>query len=146
MAAQPLVALDWVSRQAFGDNETEIQITLLQKLKNLNFADDIVLLSQKIDHTRQKVEALQEQAARIGLKVNATKTKEMRIRSPAKTGNISRAGEILEGVTAFLHLSSIITAIGGPEEDVGARCRKVQAAFSSLVQYGDQSSPLCVRR
>ena len=37
-----LVALDWVSRQAFGDNETGIQFTLLQKLEDLDFADDMV--------------------------------------------------------------------------------------------------------
>ena len=74
-----LVALDWVSRQAFGDNKTGIQFTLLQKLEDLHFADDMVLLSQKITHMRQKFAALLEQAARVGLKINASKTKEMRI-------------------------------------------------------------------
>lgn len=79
-----LLALDWVSRQALGDNETGIQLTLLQKLEDLVFADDIVLLSQKIAHICDRnFEALQEQAARVGLKVNAAKTKDMRIRSPA---------------------------------------------------------------
>ena len=43
-----LVALDRVSRQAFGDNKTGIQFTLLQKLEDVDFADDMVLLSQKI--------------------------------------------------------------------------------------------------
>ena len=78
MSTQPPflpVALDWVSRQALGDNEAGIQLTLLRKLEDLDFADDIVLLSQKITHMRQKFEALQEQAARVGLKVNAAKTK-----------------------------------------------------------------------
>ena len=42
------VALDWVSCQALGDNEAGIQLTLLQKLEDMNFADDIVLLGQKI--------------------------------------------------------------------------------------------------
>ena len=37
-----LVALDWVSRQDFGDNKTGIQFTLLQKLEDLEFADDLV--------------------------------------------------------------------------------------------------------
>ena len=45
-----LMALDWVSRQALGDNEAGIQLTLLRKLEDLDFADDIVLLSQKITH------------------------------------------------------------------------------------------------
>ena len=71
------VAVDWVLRQALGDNNSGIQFTLLQKLEDLDFADDLVLLSQKIAHMRQKLEALQEQAARFGLKVNASKTKEI---------------------------------------------------------------------
>ena len=88
-----LVVLDWVSRQALGDNETGIQLTLLRKLEDLDFADDIVLLSQK----RQKFEALQEQGARVGLKVNAAKTKDIRIRSLGNAGSISYAGETLGG-------------------------------------------------
>ena len=74
-----VMALDWVSRQAFGDNKTGIQFTLLQKLKDVDFADDMVLLSQKITHTRQKFAALVEQVARVGLKINAFKTREMSI-------------------------------------------------------------------
>lgn len=73
---------------------TGIQLTLLQKLEDLDFANDLVLLSQKF-------ELLQEQAARVGLKVNATSNKEVRIRPSPNTGNISSTGEILEQVTAF---------------------------------------------
>ena len=77
-----LVALDWLARQALGDNKTRIQFTLLQKLKDLDFADDLVLLSQKIPH-KTEARGTSGAAARVGLKVNASKTKEMRIRSPA---------------------------------------------------------------
>lgn len=56
----------------------------------------MVLLSQKIAHMRQKFAALLEQAARVGLKINTSKTKEMRIRCPANTGNINCVGEVLE--------------------------------------------------
>ena len=45
-----LVALDWVTRQAFGDNKTGIQFTLLQKLEDLEFSDDLVLLSYRVSH------------------------------------------------------------------------------------------------
>ena len=124
-----LVALDWVARQAFGDNNTGIQFTLLQKLEDLVFEDDLVLLSQNIAHMRQKLEALQEQAARVGLKVNASKTKSMRIRSPANTGDITCGGEILKQVTAFTYLGSLVSITGSTEEDVKARCRKAQSAF-----------------
>ena len=81
---------------------------------------------------RQKFAALLEQAARVGLKINASKTKEMRIRSPPNTGNINCVGEVLEQVSAFTYLGSLITTSGGTEEDVEARCRKAQVAFSIL--------------
>ena len=98
-----LIPLDWVSHhdQAAGDNETGIQLTLLQKLEDLDFAQDLILLSQKIAHLPQNFQLLQEQAARVRLKANATNTKEMRIWPTSNTGNISCAGEILEQVTAF---------------------------------------------
>ena len=81
---------------------------------------------------RQRFATLLEQAARVGLKINASKTKEMRFRSPANTGNINRVGEVLEHVSAFTYLGSLITTSGGTEEDVEARCRKAQVAFSIL--------------
>ena len=103
------MALDWVSQQAFEDNKTGIQFTLLKKLEDSEFADDMVLLSQKITHMRQKFAALLEQAARVSLKINASKTKEMRIQSPANTGNINCVGEVLAQVSAFTYLGSLIT-------------------------------------
>ena len=68
------MVLDWVTRQAYGENKTGIQFTMLEKLEDLEFADNLVLLSQTITHALQKFEALQEQADRVGLKVNASKT------------------------------------------------------------------------
>ena len=106
----------------------------------------MVLLSQNIAHMWQTLEALQEQAARVGLTVNASKTKEMRIRSPANTGHIIVEGEVVERVTAFTYLGSLITTTGGSEEDVKARCRKAQVSFSifnskvkSVLLYGSET-------
>ena len=43
-----------------------------------------------------------------------------------------RRGKALEQVTVFTYLGSIVTTTGGTEEDVEARCRKAQVAFSML--------------
>ena len=109
-----------------GYKEIGIPLTLLQKLEGLNFAHDLILLSQKVAHQQQNFQLLQEQAARVRLKVNAINTKEMRIWPTSNTGNINCAGEILEQVTVFTYLGSLIITT---EEDVEARCRKGQAAF-----------------
>ena len=55
----------------------------------------------------------------------------MKILSPANTRDITCGGGILEQVTAFIYLCSLITT-GGTEEDIEARCRKAQAAFCIL--------------
>ena len=98
----------------------------------MEFADDLVLLSQKITHARQKFEALQEQADRIGLKVNASRTKEMRIRTPPNARDIMCRGKALQQVTVFAYLGSIVTTTRGTQEDVEARYIKAQVAFSVL--------------
>jgi len=92
----------------------------------------MILLSQTITHMRQKFEALQEQAARVGRKINANKTKETRILSPANAGNTSCPGEIRKRVTTFTYLGGLITTTDRTEEDVEARCRKAQVALSIL--------------
>ena len=51
---------------------------------------------------------------------------------PGKHGYHQLWRESLEQVTAFTYLGSLITTTGGTEEDVEARCRKAQAAFSIL--------------
>ena len=50
-----LVVLDWVTRQAYGENKTEIQLSMLDKLEDLGFADDLVFLSQKITQCTAEV-------------------------------------------------------------------------------------------
>ena len=73
-----LVALDWVTRTAF-DRKRSIQWTFTTSLEDLDFADDLALLSHRIQDMRDKTQALEVQSAKVGLKINATKTKLMRI-------------------------------------------------------------------
>ena len=73
-----LVALDWVTRTAF-DRKRGIQWTFTTSLEDLGFADDLVILSHTIQDMRNKTRALEVQGAKVGLKINATETKLMRI-------------------------------------------------------------------
>ena len=73
-----LVPLDWVTRTAF-DRKRGIQWTFTTSLEDLDFADDLALLSHRIQDMRDKTQALEVQSAKVGLKINATKTKLMPI-------------------------------------------------------------------
>ena len=48
-------------------------------MEDLDFADDLALLSHRMQDMRDKTQALEVQGAKVGLRVNAMKTKLMRI-------------------------------------------------------------------
>lgn len=48
-------------------------------LEDLNFADDLALLSYRILGMRDKTPVLEKQDAKVGLKINAAKTELMRL-------------------------------------------------------------------
>ena len=72
-----LLALDWIMRKVTADKRGGIQWKFTTVL-DLDFADEIALLSSKFNDLREKTERLAEEAARVGLKVNARKCKTLR--------------------------------------------------------------------
>ena len=67
-----------MTRPAF-DRKRGIQWTFTTSLEDLDFADDLALLSHRIQDMRDKIRALEVQGPKVGLKINATKTKLMHI-------------------------------------------------------------------
>ena len=125
-----LVALDWVTRTAF-DRKRGIQWTFTTSLEDLDFADDLALLSHRIQDMRDKTQALEVQSAKVGLKINATKTKLMRIGT--KHGNgVWVVGGPIEEVDEFTYLGSIVSKKGGTDEYIQARIGKARQACAML--------------
>jgi len=56
-----------------------IQWSLSKHLEDIDFADDVALLSQRHNNMTQKLEGIRETAAMIGLKINIQKTKSLRV-------------------------------------------------------------------
>ena len=127
-----LVVLDWVTREAFAEGKTGVRWTLCSHLEDLEFADDLCLVSQRVEHMRKKLSQLEEKAGKVGLKISIKKTKEMRVRTPANTGPIRCGANTIERVDKFQYLGSIVTATGGTEEDIETRMRKAQQVFALL--------------
>ena len=80
---------------------------------------------------RDKTRALEVQRAKVGLKINATKTKLMRIDTKLDDC-VSVAGERVEEVDEFTYLGSIVSNKGGTDEDIQARIGKARQAFAML--------------
>ena len=55
-------------------------------MEDLDYADDLALLSHRVQDMRDKTQALKEQGAKVGLKINATKTKMTRICTKGSDG------------------------------------------------------------
>ena len=101
------------------------------KLEDLDFADDLALLSHRLQDMQEKVNALSEAAKRVGLKISQEKTKVLRLNNQQREA-LSIDTQAVEDVDEFVYLGSKISKDGGTDEDVKARIRKAQHAFTIL--------------
>lgn len=80
---------------------------------------------------QEKSGKLEETAALLGLKINSSKNKVLRINSKNSTP-ITMDNNALEDVNSFTYLGSIISRDGGTEDDVQARNGKARTTFNML--------------
>ena len=102
--------------------------TFTETLEDLDFADDVVLLSHCFSGIQSKSEDLARNAGKIGLNVNSTKTKSLRINC-STTEPITLNGMAIEDVAEFTYLGTKVTVDG---VKVKARISKARGAFASL--------------
>jgi len=76
-----LLVVDWVMTNALQERNTGIRWKFNTKLEDLDFVDDIALLSSTRQHIQTKNDKLTHEAGRVGLKVNVDKCKLLRINS-----------------------------------------------------------------
>ena len=126
-----LVVLDWVTRTAYASSGKGIQWTLMTKLEDLEFADDLALLSHRLQDMQEKVTALETTAQQVGLKISQEKTKLLRINNQQEAP-VTISGKAVEEVSEFVYLGSKISQSGGTDEDIKARVKKARQAFAIL--------------
>uniref|UniRef100_A0AAV2JEM2 Ig-like domain-containing protein n=1 Tax=Knipowitschia caucasica TaxID=637954 RepID=A0AAV2JEM2_KNICA len=100
-------------------------------LDDLDFADDLALLSHTHQQMQEKTSRVANNSARLGLHINRGKSKVFKINASNNTP-ITVQGEALEEVDSFTYLGSILDKYGGTDEDVRTRIGKAQTAFQQL--------------
>src|SRR5699024_3319374 len=100
------IALDYVMEKVCR-GRGGITWGLTRRLEDLDYADDICLLSHNIQDARRKIEILRGEAAKVGLKINIKKTKEIRINAPNEEP-LHLLDEEIERVEKFEYLGSIV--------------------------------------
>uniref|UniRef100_A0A8D8XXM4 Craniofacial development protein 2 n=1 Tax=Cacopsylla melanoneura TaxID=428564 RepID=A0A8D8XXM4_9HEMI len=126
-----LMVLDGVMRRVI-TTPRGIQWRLTQQIEDLDFADDICFMSHKIEDMKGKIQDLKNEGRKVGLKINTSKTKEMRINCKINTP-LTVDSEIIESVDQFQYLGSIVDKQGGSDIDVDQRIRKAKGAFAQLM-------------
>ena len=115
-----LITIDWVMRQTTSDKARGIQWTLFSHLEDLDFADDLALLSSRSDHLQVKTDRLDKFSSQTGLNINTRKTKVMSINSVNPTP-ITVKNKVLDPVEDFTYLGSLISKDNGAMKDIQSR-------------------------
>jgi hypothetical protein len=126
-----IVAMDWVMKNTTANKRTGLRWKFTTQLEDLDYADDIALLSSKHQHLQEKTERLCKHAESIGLQINTDKTKVLRFNH--KVANLIRIKEKdIQDVDTFTYLGAIVNKTGGSTEDIKHRLGLARNAFAIL--------------
>ena len=125
------LAIDWILKESVDKKRTGLTWTLTEVLEDLDFADDIVLLSHTHKDMQSKTHTVQANAQKLGLVINAEKTKSMRINT--KSNESIRLGHVdIEDVESFTYLGSRITKDGNSQNEIATRLSRARQTFGRL--------------
>ncbi|VDP21953.1 unnamed protein product [Schistosoma margrebowiei] len=108
-----------------------IQWTAQSQLNDLDFADDLSLLSHTHEQMQIKTANVAAVSASVGLSIHKWKTKVIKFKAE-NSNPITLDDEYLEEVECFMYLGSIIDEQIGSDADVKARIDKARVAFLQL--------------
>ena len=112
-----LIVVDWVMRNTTAANKTGIRWNFTSKLEDLDFADDIALMSSCYTHMQTKTRQLNQFAARTGLRINKKKTQILRINSKCENRILIDDQELKE-VDKYNYLGANVSKQGVGGDDI----------------------------
>ena len=128
-----LLAIYWTMKTSTAGKRNGIQWTLWTQLEDLDFVDDLALLSHTQQQMHEKTNDVATTSAQLGLNIHRGKTKVLKVKVNANnTHSIKLEELVLEEVEAFTYLGSVVDKQGGTDADVRARIGKARAVFVQL--------------
>ena len=127
-----LVVIDAVMCNMNRDRQRGIRWGLVDRLEDLDFADDLCLLSETHREMPEKLGDLTEEAEKVGLAINVKKTKALRANTN-KTEPFMLGDESVEDVESFVYLGSKVTKDGGTTQDVAQKNPKSKWCFCTTI-------------
>jgi len=104
---------------------------LQESLENMEYADDVCLVSHKYEHMCRKLDDLWKESKKAGLEINSLKTEEIRVNTIVKQ-RLRLNGEDIKRSSDFCYLGSNVAENGGTSREVSARVQKARGSFSKL--------------
>ncbi|VDP58463.1 unnamed protein product [Schistosoma margrebowiei] len=108
-----------------------IKRTARNQLDNLDFADNLALLSHTHKQMHTKTASVAAVSALVSLIIQKGETKVLKFKAE-NSNPVTLDGKTLEDVESFTYLGSIIDEQGGSDADVKARIGKSRATFLHL--------------
>ena len=109
-----LLVVDWVMRNTTKHGNTGIRWKFNNFLEDLDFADDLALISSSRSHIQTKVSNLGRYAKMTGLKINTAKTM-MMCWNNTPDRKVQVDGKELDTVSKFVYLGGTVTQEGGSD-------------------------------
>ena len=133
--------LEYIIRNA-GLEDAQAGIKIARRnINNLRYADDITFMAESEEELKSLLKKVKEESEKLGLKLNIQKMKIM-APSPITSWQIDR--ETMATVTAFIFLSSKITADDDYSQEIKRRLllgRKAMTNLGSLLKSRDITLP-----
>ena len=126
-----LLVIDFIMKKTVGDRSLGIQWNE-DRLTDLDFADDIALLSDTHNGLQKMTSDLGGHGEKVGLRISCEKTKAMIIGEQRHPPPITIGQHDIEYVENFPYLGSYISKEGDAEVDVRARIGKAASVFQRL--------------
>lgn len=116
-----------------------------EKLNHLRFADDILLITERVDEAREMLSRLETASKSIGLKINTNKTQYMT--NLVVSGSISIGENNITQVTSYKYLGHEI-CIGRDNQtrEINRRIGLTWSAFGKLRNVFKANIPVCLKR
>ena len=112
-----ILAVDWLMKESTSGSRNGIQWTLWTQLDDLDFADDIALVSHNHSQMQDMTSTVNQLSGSIGLRIHPGQSKMLKIKTE-DTQAITVGGKPLEFVENFTYLGSVIDHSGGTAADV----------------------------
>lgn len=127
-----LITLDDVMERVKNANPTAgIQWKISDKLLDLDYADDICILTHRWSEMNKVVNDLHVFGQESGLAINFTKTEEIRMNN-TNNAPVQIGDEQIKRTHKTLYLGAVIADSGGTQDDVKNRINRARTAFAIL--------------